>query len=75
MILYDICLFLIQNHENENVKAAGPRYIASERTAQKTPLPRVTPLLRATQPLLLLFVWLYSSYLEQICHSNFRKIT
>jgi hypothetical protein len=33
------------------VMAAGPRYIASARTAQKTPLPTVTPLLRVTQPL------------------------
>jgi hypothetical protein len=30
--------------------AAGPRYIASARTAQKTPLLAVTPLLRVTQP-------------------------
>jgi hypothetical protein len=32
------------------VMAAGPRYIASARTAQKTPLPTVTPFLRVTQP-------------------------
>jgi hypothetical protein len=31
--------------------AAGPRYIASARTAQKTPLPTLTLLLRVTQPL------------------------
>jgi hypothetical protein len=32
-------------------RAGGPRYITSEWTAQKTPLPTVTPLLRVTQPL------------------------
>jgi hypothetical protein len=31
--------------------AVGPRYIASTRTAQKTPLRTVTPVLRVTQPL------------------------
>jgi hypothetical protein len=31
--------------------AAGFRCIAAARTAQKTPLPKVTPLLRVTQPL------------------------
>jgi hypothetical protein len=31
--------------------AAGPRYIASARTAQKTPLPTTLLLLRVTQPL------------------------
>jgi hypothetical protein len=31
--------------------AAAPRYIASALTAQKTPLPAVTPSLRVTQPL------------------------
>jgi hypothetical protein len=30
---------------------AGPRYIESTRTAEKTPLPTVTPLLRVTHPL------------------------
>jgi hypothetical protein len=33
------------------VMAAGPLYIASARTAQKTPLLTVTPLFRVTQPL------------------------
>jgi hypothetical protein len=33
------------------VMTAGPLYIASAQTAQKTPLPTVTPLLRVTQPL------------------------
>jgi hypothetical protein len=32
--------------------AAEPRYIASAQTAQETPLPTITPLLRVTQPLL-----------------------
>jgi hypothetical protein len=31
--------------------AAGPRYITPARTARKTPLPTVTPLLGVTQPL------------------------
>jgi hypothetical protein len=31
--------------------AAGPRYVALARTAQKTALPKVTPLLLVTQPL------------------------
>jgi hypothetical protein len=33
------------------VMTADPRYIVSARTAQKTPLPTVTPLLRVTQAL------------------------
>jgi hypothetical protein len=32
--------------------AAGLRYIVSARTAQKSQLPTITPLLRVTQPLL-----------------------
>jgi hypothetical protein len=30
---------------------AGPRFMASAQTAQKTPITTVTPLLRVTQPL------------------------
>jgi hypothetical protein len=35
---------------NSVVMAAGPK-VSSARTAQKTPLPKVTPLFRVTQPL------------------------
>jgi hypothetical protein len=45
---------------------AGFHYIASARTAQKTPLPTFTPLLHVTQ----LFLWVQISYFEKICHNN-----
>jgi hypothetical protein len=35
------------------IMAAGPCYIASAQTAQKTPLPTAIPLLHVTQPLLI----------------------
>jgi hypothetical protein len=53
--------------------AAGPRYIASTRTAEKTPLPTATPLLRVTQ-LLASNGWFFgstSSSYEKICQNIF----
>jgi hypothetical protein len=44
------CLPLIPRRK-PTAMAAGSRYIASVRTAQKTPLWTVTPMLRVTQPL------------------------
>jgi hypothetical protein len=37
--------------QNYPVMTAGPCYIASARTAQKSPLPTIIPSLRVTQPL------------------------
>jgi hypothetical protein len=53
------------------IMAAGPRYIASARAAQKTPHPTVTPLLRVTKRLHNngCFFWLHNSWFEQICNN------
>jgi hypothetical protein len=46
----NIVLFWLPSQDSP-VMATGPRYIALARTAQKTSLPKVTPLLHVTQPL------------------------
>lgn len=42
---------LFNSHLKTPAMATGPRYIASEQAAQKTPFPTVVPLLHVTQPL------------------------